>query len=146
MADYGSATDVASYVPMHASGGTFSTSTSPTLATVNAWLVQLSAAINLELDNYGYSTPATGNLRIFLDGFANEEVAAQIRAVYSRTRRGPTDDQQQDEGPRSLLANMDRVRDMLNSLSRGDRTSAGSSAVTRADGYSSTYSTVDVDT
>ena len=144
---YGTAAGVAVYAPMHAnSSGTFDASTDPALATVEAWIDQLSAAANLELANYGYSTPTTGDKATWLTGWVNQEVAAQIRAVYSRTERGPLNEGNQSEGPRSLLTNIGQVRDMLQSLTTGKSNRAGSVAVTRADAYSSEYSTTDVDT
>jgi len=59
MADYGDVTGVAAYVKRLASGGTFTTSTTPTLAEVEAFLDQCSDVLNGWLARAGYVIPVT---------------------------------------------------------------------------------------
>jgi hypothetical protein len=141
---YGTAAGVAALVPTLGNiNGTFDASTQPTTLVVEAWIDQLSGAVNMELTAYGYSVPATGTMASWLTGWVNGEVAAQAKAIYQRTMRGPTDDENRDSGPRDLLTNIKRIREMLDSQSRGDKYVAGSKAVTRKDGYSDEYDTTE---
>lgn len=111
--EYGTAAGVARLVPMHTDeDGDFTATTQPPLTTVEAWIDELSAAVNALLEAYGQDVPATGYLEEWLDAFVQSEVAAQVRATYSLTRRGPSEEGQ-DLEIRELLDNLDRVKNII---------------------------------
>lgn len=143
---YGTAAGVAALVPMHGTASTtFDASTSPTITTVEGWIDDLSDVINTILDDYGYDVPATGRLATWLKLFVQQEVAAQIRALYQRTRRGPNEDEEQ-ERYRDLLTNIGKVNEYLDKRTQADQYAVWSQPAKRVDAYSYGFSTVDVDT
>jgi hypothetical protein len=56
---YGTASGVAGYVGVYTSAGSFSTTTLPTLAHVEAWIDQVSALLNTALAKRGFTVPLT---------------------------------------------------------------------------------------
>lgn len=116
---YGTMNGVAALVPQHANvAAEFDANTEPSQDVVETWINDLSDVINVILDDYGYDVPATGRLATWLKVFVQQEVAAQIRSLYRRRRRGPSEDEQQEEY-RDLLTNIDKVHAYLDERESG---------------------------
>ncbi len=90
---YGSVSGIASLVPRwaRATGGTFDTTTRPTLTDVAAWLEQVSAVMDIMLATEGFAIPITTPATVVatLDLFVNQEVASMCDGVNSSGRFGP---------------------------------------------------------
>lgn len=56
---YGTASDVAAFVELYTTSGSFTTSTIPTLAQVESWIDQISALVNAALAGAGFVIPVT---------------------------------------------------------------------------------------
>jgi len=56
---YGSAAGVGALSALYSSSGTFTVSTTPTLAAVNNWLDEVSALLDTALEDEGFATPVT---------------------------------------------------------------------------------------
>ena len=132
---YGTAHDVASFVPRYTdSGGEFTFATRPTNTAVDLWLTQVSGVLDTYLASKGYSVPVTdANFAAALDMFTAEEVAAMAEGVNGSGRFGPTAPDQRAQSRFAIIRK--DVTDFIDSLLIGNETQAGSSAVTREDGY-----------
>lgn len=133
---YGDKNEVAALVPRYAnSSGVFDQVTRPTAAQVSAWLAQISAILDTYLKTKGYSTPITeADLNASLDLFANEEAASIAEGVNGSGRFGPTSQNKKQQGRFAIIRT--DVTDFLDSLLVGNQVTAGSTAVTRTDGFS----------
>ncbi len=133
---YGDKNEVAALVPRYANtSGVFDQLTRPTAGQVSAWLTQISAILDTYLKTKGYSTPVTeSDLNASLDLFANEEAASIAEGVNGSGRFGPTSQNKKQQG-RFAIIRAD-VTDFLDSLLIGNQVTAGSTAVTRTDGFS----------
>jgi hypothetical protein len=90
---YGSTSDVAALTPRYADNVTFlfTTSTRPTLATVETQINQASGLCNSILAQAGFKIPVTQeDCKLALDIFVNEEVAAICEGINGSGRFGPT--------------------------------------------------------
>lgn len=56
---YGTAADVAPFCPRYVIGGAFTAGSAPTLAVVESWIDQVSAALNVALKGAGFTIPVT---------------------------------------------------------------------------------------
>lgn len=132
---YGDKDETAALVPRYAnSAGKFDQVTRPTSAQVTVWLTQVSAVLDAYLATKGYSTPVTeANLNASLDLFANEEVAALAEGVNGSGRFGPTSQNKKQQGRWAIIRS--DVTDFIDSLLVGNQVTAGSTAVTRSDGF-----------
>jgi hypothetical protein len=132
---YGTPAEVAAFVPRYAdNSGTFSLATRPTLARVDAWLVQVSGVLDTYLASKGYPTPITDPAFLAaLNMFTSEEVAAMAEGVNGSGRFGPTAPDQRGQS-RFAIIRQD-VMDFIDSLLVGNETRAGSSAVGREDSW-----------
>ncbi len=73
---YGQASDVAALTPRFASAGSYSASTRPTLAQVEAWIDQVSAVLNVLLAEQNFKIPATqADVVLLLKQFVVTQVA-----------------------------------------------------------------------
>jgi hypothetical protein len=71
--------------------GVFDNTTNPKLNAVDRWLEQESSALNIFLQDEGFSTPVTlENALPALDGFVDSMVAAACEGVNGSGRFGPT--------------------------------------------------------
>ena len=132
---YGTAHDVASFVPRYADQfGHFTTTTRPTLAQVTAWLTQVSGVLNAYLSSKGWATPVTeANLLAALNLFTSEEVAAMVEGANGSGRFGPTAPDQRAQS-RFAIIRAD-VTNFIDSLLLGNEVMAGSSATVREDSF-----------
>ena len=81
---YGDVAEIGKLTPRWSASGTFSTTTSPTLATVESWCDQVSGLINTILADKGFTIPITqADAKLMLDMFVNEEVAAMVEFLAS---------------------------------------------------------------
>ena len=87
---YGSALGVAAFTPRYTNAaGVFdnSTPTTPTLAQVNEWLANLSAALDVAMSGAGLPSPATQTAVVeMLDGWINGNVAWLVESVNGQGR------------------------------------------------------------
>lgn len=95
MADYGDAgvNGVSGMTKPYANNtGVYDTTTNPTLAQVENWLDEISAALNMQLGNAYFVTPITAvSVKPSLDVFANQQVAKLIELIIrKRASRGPS--------------------------------------------------------
>lgn len=88
---YGAVTDVAAFIPRHASKAmNFDDTTNPTGVQVAKYLDQVSAILNTILGAYGFAIPVTDtDSKRVLDIFANQEVAALVEGINGSGRFGP---------------------------------------------------------
>src|SRR3990172_8834490 len=87
---YGDVAEIGKLTPRWSASGTFSTTTSPTLATVESWCDQVSGLINTILADKGFTIPITqADAKLMLDMFVNEEVAAMVEGGHGSGRFGP---------------------------------------------------------
>lgn len=87
MADYGDVTGVASLSPIYTSSGVFDGDTRPTSTEVEAWLDQVSSALNLYLATEGFEVPVTEVTVLgALDGVANSYTVDLLKASHSAGR------------------------------------------------------------
>lgn len=135
---YGSTNEVAALVPRYANAdNVFTATTRPSLAQVETWLTQVSAVLDAYLATKGYSTPITAtDLNAAMDLFVAEEVASIAEGVNGSGRFGPTAANQKQQG-RWAIVRAD-VTDYIDSLLVGNVATAGSAAVTREDGFTTT--------
>lgn len=89
---YGTSAGVAVLTPKWSADGTdFSTSTTPTKATVTEWITRVSAMVDALLANEGFAIPVTdADVVNILEGFIEGEVAAIVEGVNGSGRFGPT--------------------------------------------------------
>jgi hypothetical protein len=92
---YGLADDVASLVPRWGNAvGTFDATTRPTLVTVERSINQISGLVNAILSQYGFSIPVTqADVKLTLDLFVDQEVAAIVEGINGSGKFGPTSKQ-----------------------------------------------------
>jgi hypothetical protein len=85
---YGTAARVAALTPLYTSVvGNFDTETNPTLATVESWIDQVSAALNVALANTGFVIPVSqATAGAMLAGFVEGHVARMVEGVNGRGR------------------------------------------------------------
>lgn len=149
---YGSAVNVAALTPRWAtSAGLFDEGTKPTIATVEAWIDQVSGILNAILSDNRFSIPVTqGDAVSMLDLFVNQEVAALVEGSHSGGRFGPTAKSPTGGRFDLIFTEVEAfVRRMAGGLeamgaSRGtSQTNVGSVALTRADGYSNDLNAVE---
>jgi hypothetical protein len=73
---YGAATDVAALTKRFTDAGSYTTSTTPTLAQVENWIDQISAILNVLLAEQGFSIPITNPTTVLmLKSFVTTQVA-----------------------------------------------------------------------
>ena len=132
---YGTAAEVAAFAPRYAdSSGEFSLATRPTLARVDAWLVQVSGVLDTYLASKNYAVPITDAAFLAaLNMVPSEEVAAIVEGANGSGRFGPTAPDQRGQG-RFAIIRQD-VMDFIDSLLVGNEAQAGSSAVGREDSW-----------
>lgn len=89
---YGTAAGIGGLTPRYANtGGTFDTSTRPTLAQVEASIDQVSGIVNSYLAQAGFTVPVTqADVKLALTLFVQEEVAAIVEGINGSGRFGPT--------------------------------------------------------
>ena len=89
---YGTTAGVSALTPRYATtGGVFDTTTRPTLATVEGLIDQVSALANSILSQTGFVIPISqATVKLALDIFINEEVAAIVEGINGSGRFGPT--------------------------------------------------------
>jgi len=89
---YGDAAEIGALVPRHTDKGIFTGLTRPTLTQVETWVDQVSAVVNIMLADSGFSdVPVTqADVKLALDHFVNQEVAAIAEGVNGSGRFGPT--------------------------------------------------------
>ena len=89
---YGSTSGVAVLVPRYASAScVFDANTRPTISTVESRVDQVSALANSILASALFQTPVTqADVKLALDIFVNEEVAAIVEGVNGSGRFGPS--------------------------------------------------------
>ncbi len=133
---YGALAEVAALTPRYAVAGTFTTSTNPPAARVTVWLTQVSAALDVQLAGRGYSTPITAtDLNATMDLFTNDMAALMVEGARGTGRYAPNSKAIAERGGLYALLNND-IADFLDMIIIGDSVTAGSSAVTREDGFS----------
>ena len=89
---YGSTSGVAVLVPRYANASfVFDANTRPTISTVESLIDQVSALANSILASALFQTPVTqADVKLALDIFVNEEVAAIVEGINGSGRFGPT--------------------------------------------------------
>jgi hypothetical protein len=90
---YGSTANVAALTPRYVDKVTFlfTTATRPTLATVETQINQISSLANSMLSDAGFVTPITqADVKLAIDAFIDEEVAAIVEGINGSGRFGPT--------------------------------------------------------
>ncbi len=118
--------------------GKFDTTTKPTLATVESQVDQISALVNMMLEQLGFSIPVTeATVKLGLDFFVNQEVASIVEGINGSGRFGPTAKQSGSKGRFALM--MDDVKEFLEATQFGIE----SLGVTRDDDISVQYSATD---
>ena len=102
---YGSTADVATLVPRHANQSViFDTTTRPTLATVEGQINQVSGILNSMLAEAGFDIPVSqADVKLALDLFVNQEVAAIVEGINGSGRFGPTTKQGGSKGRFTLI-------------------------------------------
>lgn len=84
---YGTPEGVAAYVGIYTIAGSFTTATTPTLATVTRWIDQVSDVVNVALATSGFRTPITqADAKAALDMFVEQLVADLAHAANSKGR------------------------------------------------------------
>lgn len=84
---YGTVAGVEALVRRFTDGGTFKTTTVPTLVQVEGFIDQVSGVVNTILEGQGVSIPVTeANSKLALDMFVNEEAAALVEASQGQGR------------------------------------------------------------
>lgn len=79
---YGTSAGVAQLTPRYLAEGVYSTTTTPTLATVEAWLSEVSAMMDAALGDKRFETPVTDDdALVMLGAQANGFVAELARAI-----------------------------------------------------------------
>lgn len=87
---YGSVAGVVALCPRYGSGGTFTTTTRPTLAQVEAWIDQVSALINGYLSGKGFAIPITQTDAVTALALCVNQYAADLaESVNGAGRLGP---------------------------------------------------------
>lgn len=134
---YGSEAEVAAIQRRYTNNiGLFDTATNPTFARVTTWLTQVSAALDVQLTARGYSTPITeANLNATMDMFTNDMVSVMVEGVRGSGRYAPGSKEIAASGGFYKMLN-EEISTYLDMIIIGDSVTAGSSAVTREDGFS----------
>lgn len=84
---YGTEPGVAALAKRYTNSGSFGVTTNPTLATVTAWLAQVSSMVDIALATAGFTTPITdASITPALDGFVNGLVADLVAAANTAGR------------------------------------------------------------
>lgn len=84
---YGTPEGVAAYVGVYTTGGSFTTTTQPTLGTVIRWIDQVSDALNIALASEGFETPIVqADAKAALTMEVEQLVADLVHAANSKGR------------------------------------------------------------
>jgi len=136
---YGDTAEIAKLTPVHANTrGVFDPNTRPALSVVESLVDQVSALVNMLLEQLGFSIPVTeATVKLALDFFVNQEVASLAEGINGSGRFGPTAKQPGGKGRFALI--MDDVKDFLEATQFGIE----SLGVTRDDDISVQYSATD---
>jgi len=134
---YGTTGGVSALTPRYATaGGVFDTTTRPTLAQVESLIDQVSGLANSMLAQAGFKTPVTqADVKLALDIFVNEEVAAIAEGINGSGRFGPT---MKEPGRSRFALIMDDLKAFIEGNSSGfENLGAERSKDTVSIGYSS---------
>jgi hypothetical protein len=84
---YGDSRSVAALTRTYTNAGSYDSTTNPTLASVDKWLIDVSATVDVALAAAGFAIPITDvRTRLALDSFVNEAVADLCHAANSTGR------------------------------------------------------------
>jgi hypothetical protein len=145
---YGTAAGVSALVPLYTNVvGAFDAQTNPKLATVESWIDQVSATLNVALANAGFIIPAAQvTAKEMLAGFVQGHVSKMVEGVNGRGRFAADRDLTLNEYALALAGIADEwVRDMAAGLRMlGVETQAtafagvsvGAAGVVRSDSFS----------
>ena len=87
---YGALTGVAARTPRWANGGTFDATTTPTITQAEGFIDEVSAIVNLHLQELDYDIPITqADVKLLMNMFVNDEVASIVLGIHGSGRFAP---------------------------------------------------------
>lgn len=87
---YGSLTGVASRAPRWAKDGTFDATTTPTLTQAEGFIDEVSALVNIHLQELNFDIPITqDDALLLMNMFVNDEVASIVLGLHGSGRFAP---------------------------------------------------------
>lgn len=111
---YGSLTGVASRAPRWANGGTFDATTSPTLAQVEGFIDEVSALVNIHLQELNFDIPIDqADVVLLMNMFVNDEVASIVLGLHGSGRFAPKSGKSAGKGESRFVRILNDLKEFL---------------------------------